>query len=343
MLDPAQLFRFETDGSFRDQRASTLIVSTGSFIDAGSAQRLMTAHILGTLEHSVLATFDVDQLIDYRGRRPLMTFDRDRYSEYADPSLILYRVVDAEGTPFLLLHGQEPDYQWERFVEAVRGLCRLLGVTLMVSANGIPMAVPHTRPVGMTRYASNPRFLTDNEPLFGQVQVPASVESLLHVRLAESGIETAGFAIHVPHYLTQMDYGDAAMAALEAITGLTGLAIPTQELAAIAGLHRAEIARQVSENEEVGEVIHGLEQQYDAFDEGRRRRSLLAAEMNSLPSADEIGAELEQFLRSTEDDDADENQSKNDSSSPGTPGADESRTRDDGNGSDDDTPHTPEA
>lgn len=301
MLDPTQLFRFETDTPERELRASTLIVSTGSFIDAGNAQRLMTQHILGTLEHTVVASFDLDQLLDYRGRRPLMTFDRDRYSEYEDPSLILYRVVDADGTPFLLLHGAEPDYQWERVVEAVRMLSQVLGVNLMTSVNGVPMAVPHTRPIGVTRFASNPRFLTDNEPLFGNIQVPSSLESLMHVRLAESGIDTAGFAVHVPHYLTQVDYGDAAMAGLEAICGLTGLAIPTAELAAIAGLHRADIANQVAENDEVTEVVRGLESQYDNFAEGRRRRSLLAREMSSLPSADEIGAELEQFLRTNPD------------------------------------------
>lgn len=301
MLDPAQLFRLETDTSSRDMRASTMIVALGGFIDAGFAQKLMAQHILGTLEHSVVASFDLDQLLDYRGRRPAMTFDRDRFSEYDDPSLVLYRVIDAEGTPFLLLSGPEPDYQWERVAEATRMLANMFGVTLMVSAHGIPMAVPHTRPVGFTRYASDQRYLTENEPLFGNVQVPGSAEGLLHLRLAEAGIDTAGFAVHVPHYLVQVEYGDAALAALECVTGLTGLEIPVRELAAIAGLHRADIAKQVGENEEVTEVVQGLEQQYDAFTEGRRRRSLLAAEMNELPSADEIGAELEQFLRSGDD------------------------------------------
>ena len=38
MLDPAQLFRLETDTPLADLRADTLIVSLGGFIDAGSAQ-----------------------------------------------------------------------------------------------------------------------------------------------------------------------------------------------------------------------------------------------------------------------------------------------------------------
>jgi hypothetical protein len=304
--DPRELYQLETDTHASALGAHTMVVSLGGLIDAGNTQQLLTAHLLGTLEHTVVASFDVDQLLDYRGRRPVMTFDRDRFTEYADPSLLLYRMTDAEGTPFYLLAGPEPDYQWERMIEAIRQLIRRLGVQLVVSAQGIPMGVPHTRPVGMTRFASKPSLIPDNEALFGSVQVPSSLDSLMHLRLGESGVDTVGFAIHVPHYLAQMDFGDAAVEALNAITGLTGLDIPVQELAALAGLHRAEIGRQVDENEEVGDVVHGLEEQYDAFTEGLKRQNLLATEMAELPSADEIGAELEKFLREEEPDDADD-------------------------------------
>ena len=153
MQDPAELYSFETDTDPRELRASVLLVSLGGFVDAGHTQRLMTEHVLATLEHTVVASFDVDQLVDYRGRRPAMTFDRDRWSSYSDPSLVLYRVIDRDGEPFLVLDGLEPDYQWERVVEAVRQLVQAFGVTLTVSVHGIPMAVPHTRPIGQSAHA----------------------------------------------------------------------------------------------------------------------------------------------------------------------------------------------
>ena len=297
MQDPQELYRFETDTHSSELGADLMVVALGGLIDAGNTQKQLVSHLLGTLEHTVVASFDLDQLLDYRGRRPMMTFDRDHFSDYDHPALTLFRMEADEGTPFLLLAGPEPDYQWERVIEAVRKLVRRLGVQLVVSAHGIPMAVPHTRPVGMTRYASDQRFMPDNNPVFGMVQVPSSIDALLHLRLAESGIDTAGFAIHVPHYLTQTEFGDAAVTALEAVCGLTGLSIPVQELSAVAGLHRSEIGKQVQDNPEVVEVVHGLEQQYDAFQEGLNRQNLLANEMSELPSAEEIGAELEEFLR----------------------------------------------
>jgi len=60
----------------------------------------------------VIARFDVDDLIDYRARRPPMTFDTDHWQDYAAPELAVHLVHDAAGTPFLLLTGPEPDRRW---------------------------------------------------------------------------------------------------------------------------------------------------------------------------------------------------------------------------------------
>ncbi len=299
MRDPQELYQFETDADAGSDRLGghTMLVSLGGLIDAGHTQKLLTAHLLSTLEHTVVASFDVDSLLDYRSRRPLMTFDRDHFSGYDDPSMLLYHMVDAEGSPFYLLSGPEPDFQWERVIAAIESLIRRLGVRLVVSATGIPMAVPHTRPVGMTRYAGDTTLIPENNPVFGLVQVPSSLETLLHLRLTEAGIDTVGFALHVPHYLTQGEFGDAAVAALQAVRGVTGLDIPDDELVKMAGGNRAEIEQQVAESGEATQVVHGLEEQYDAFQEGLRRQNLLKTEMAQLPSADEIGAEFEQFLR----------------------------------------------
>jgi hypothetical protein len=299
--DPSELYSFETDTPLGDLRASVLLVSLGGFVDAGQTQRLLTDHVLATLPHTVVATFDVDQLMDYRGRRPAMTFDSDRWSSYADPSLVLYRVIDADGEPFLVLYGPEPDYQWERVIEAIQLLNRMLGVTLTVSIHGIPMAVPHTRPIGRTAHATSPTLIGEHESLFGTVQVPGSITALLEMRLGESGHDALGFAIHVPHYLAQAQFADAAVLGLDSFVATTGLNIPAEDLVATAGLNRAEILQEIAGSEEVTQVVEALERQYDAYIEGREKPGLLATDIRDLPTADEIGAEFEEFLRAQTD------------------------------------------
>ena len=44
--------------------------------------------------------------------------------------------------------------QWERFVAAVRRWSSGSSVRLTVGLNAIPMAVPHTRPIGVTAHAT---------------------------------------------------------------------------------------------------------------------------------------------------------------------------------------------
>ncbi|GAB3446331.1 PAC2 family protein [Phycicoccus ginsengisoli] len=297
MQNPSELFHFETDTDPQDVRASVLVLALGGFMDAGHTQRLLTEHLLATGGSTVVASFDVDQLLDYRSRRPMMVFDTNRWVSYEDPCLALHRLADRDGTPFLLLTGPEPDFQWERMADAIRQLVVLLGVDLVVSAHGIPMAVPHTRPIGMTSHATDPRLIPLQENPFGRVQVPGSLSSLVELRLGESGHDAIGFAVHVPHYLAQAEFADGAVTALNAIIAATGLNLPVDDLVAQAGLNRAEIAREVEGSEEVAQVIAALERQYDTFLEGRQKPSLLATDVSELPSADEIGAEFEQFLR----------------------------------------------
>jgi hypothetical protein len=299
--DASELYSFETDTPLGELSASVMLVSLGGFVDAGQTQRMLTDHVLATLPHTVVASFDVDQLMDYRGRRPPMTFDRDRWSSYADPTLLLYRVTDAEGVPFFVLSGPEPDYQWERVIEGVHKLNRMLGVTLTVSIHGIPMAVPHTRPIGRTAHATSPALIGEHETLFGTVQVPGSITALLELRLGESGHDALGFAIHVPHYLAQAQFADAAVVGLEAFVATTGLSIPAEDLVATAGLNRAEILQEIAGSEEVTQVVEALERQYDAYLEGRDKPGLLATDVRDLPTADEIGAEFEEFLRAQTD------------------------------------------
>ena len=309
MLNPSELYRYESDGGALARQSGSpggvLIVSLGGFIDAGHTQRLLTEHLLASGEATVVASFDVDQLIDYRGRRPAMVFDANRWASYDDPALLLYRLADRDGTPYYLLAGSEPDYQWERVIEAIREIIVDLAITLTVTAHGIPMAVPHTRPLGMSRHATNPRLLGEDNPLFGRVQVPASLSALLELRLGESDHDAIGFAIHVPHYLSQAEFPDSAVAALNAIVDHTGLNLPNDALVAAAGINRAEIAREVDGSEEVAQVVNALEQQYDQFVEGMQRPSLLATGVSEIPSAEEIGAEFEEFLRTVSDDDPD--------------------------------------
>ncbi|GAA3618123.1 PAC2 family protein [Marihabitans asiaticum] len=304
MTDPMDLYRFEVDVEPAALTPGPMIVAFDGFIDAGGAQKILVEHLLSGEDARVVASFDLDSLIDYRGRRPALVFEATRYTSYEDPALLLYLLTDREGEPYYLLTGPEPDYRWEAVIMAVTDLMRRLGLTLVVQAHGIPMAVPHTRPIGMTAHATDERLIGDRKPVFGTVQVPAGLTSLLELRLGEAGFDAVGFSIHVPHYLAGAAFHDGAIAALNAIVDATGLNLPNDALVQAAGENRRAIEKEVAENAEVGEAVQALEQQYDVHLRGLERPSLLASESDDIPTADEIGAEFEDFLRTVDDEDA---------------------------------------
>jgi hypothetical protein len=163
MLDPTELYQVEdnvnealrpTGEPTNTDEPRVLLHHLSGYIDAGHAGRLAVDHLLSALPNTLVATFDVDQLLDYRSRRPTMTFDGDHWAEYDEPVLGIYAMRDLTGTPFLLLTGPEPDTQWERFASAVGELVERLDVDLTVGMAAIPMAVPHTRPAGVTAHGT---------------------------------------------------------------------------------------------------------------------------------------------------------------------------------------------
>jgi hypothetical protein len=293
VLDPNELYELADDLPALD--GPVLVQALTGFVDAGSAIQLFRENVLEHLENRIVATFDLDQLLDYRSRRPPMIFVEDHWESYDRPTLALHLVRDQLGADFLLLAGPEPDLQWERFIAAVTGLIERFGVRLTLGLNAIPMAVPHTRPVSVTAHATDQSLLGEHESWLQRVQVPASVGNLLEFRLGETGHPAMGYAAHVPHYLAQTTYPAATELLIDSVSKSTGLALPTGELREAAKLVRADVDKQISEDEQATRLVTSLEAQYDAFLRGRAN-NLLADDSTPLPTAEELGAELERFL-----------------------------------------------
>jgi len=277
-----------------------MLTALEGFLDAGSASSIAVSHLLESAAGRVVASFEVDEFYDYRARRPPMSFVKDHYSDYDAPRLVVRLMHDDQRAPYLLLTGPEPDVRWEAFAEAVRAVVEQFEVRLTVSMGSVPMAAPHTRPVQVTNHATAKRLLITENVWQGEIRIPSSAQSLLELRLGEWGHDATGFVAHIPHYVAQFGYPEAASAMLRQVGAVTGLQWDTAALDA-AGLERqAEIAAQVADSDEVRAVVSGLEQQYDAFHSAGQ--NLLHSEdgelpaSGDLPTGEELGAQFEQFL-----------------------------------------------
>lgn len=288
MMDPRLLYTAQEDvlAGLSGHRP-VLVHQLDGFVDAGQAGRILTANLLERLDSELVAEFDHDQLHDYRSRRPAMIFDTNQWKTYADLQLRMHKMTDERGEVFLLLSGPEPDVQWERLAAAVIGLIERLDVRLTVTLHGIPMAVPHTRAITATAHATSPELVQGYRSWIDRVEVPASFAGLLEYRLGQRDRKAMGFAAHVPHYLAQTAFPEAALALTRLLNAATGLAVPLKSLEEASTTNRSDIDAEMAQSAEVQELVATLEEQYDA----------IAADASlQVPSADEIGAEFERFL-----------------------------------------------
>ncbi len=302
MLDPTSLY-LSNPALLEDARVRglPLIVALSGYAEAGHVAVQIEHAITDALPHEVVARFDLDQLYDYRARRPHVRFAEDHFEDFQDPELSLRLVTDGLGRSFALLTGPEPDLQWNRFTEAVVGLARRMDVSLVAIVSGIPMPVPHTRPFIVSVHGNRADLLPAEHAWKPVVEMSSSAAQLLEIRLGEAGIDNIGFTVHVPQYLAEAHLPHAAVAALEHISAVTSLTLPSDELREAAREIERQIDQQVGASPEVQAVVAGLEQRYDDVVDASAPRSLLVGDESELPDADEIGAAAEAFLAARED------------------------------------------
>ncbi len=297
-IRPEDLFEVVADAP-GDGARPVLVHTLQGFIDAGNGGQVLAQHLIDTLQGSVVATFDVDLLMDYRSRRPAMVFEDQAFTSYEEPRLELHRLADATGEPFLLLSGPEPDLLWLRFIDAVDLLIDRFGVRLTVGLTAIPWATPHTRPLGVIAHSSDPALVQGYQAFGAAVRVPGHLDVLLEYRLGRRGRAAMGFAGQVPHYLTQVEYPDAAARLLDSLSGASGLTLPTGPLLEAGQVVRSAVDEQISGSPETLAIVHALEEQYDAV--------LLAGMAGSDDDAgavtsagEDLAAQFERFLAERE-------------------------------------------
>ena len=206
-------------------------------------------------------------------------------------------VWDEARQPFLYLHGYEPDFKWEAFAEAMAFIIDFYAVSDFTWVHAIPFPIPHTRSVGVTVSGNRKDLIEQTSEWRPQTQVPGNVLHLLEYRFAADEIPTAGYVLLVPHYLSESEYPQAAVTAFEQVTMATGLVFPTDDLRDENAKFLGKLNAQVQENEELANMISNLEQGYLNEKTGPNQAPIRKP-TNKVPNADEIAAELEDYLAS---------------------------------------------
>jgi hypothetical protein len=270
-----------------------LVVVLEGWIDAGYAATTAAQTLLAGLDSYPVASFDTDALLDHRARRPIMHLVDGVNTGLSWPSLELRAGVDAAGNDVLLLLGAEPDHAWRAFTESALELAQGFGTRLVVGLGAYPATVPHTRPATLSVTAATPDLAASSGLLRGTLDVPAGVQAVIERRCDELGIPALGLWAQVPHYVSgdPQPYPAGSLALLRQLERSAGLTLPMGTLVADAEETRQRLDAAVQGNSEHLAMLRALEARHD---------EMVAAAPSAeaeIPSADELAAEVEQFLR----------------------------------------------
>ena len=284
-----------------------MIGSITGFTDAGQVIDQMTSNILNKLDAELVIEFDNDEFLDYRARRPMMFFEKDHLSSYEPPLLGIYLVRDEAGIPFLFLHGYEPDFRWEAFANAMEELVEIYAVSEFTWVHSIPFPVPHTRPVGITVSGNRKDLIERFSEWRPETQVPGNIVHLLEYRLNQIGLPVVGFVLLVPHYLNDSDYPAAAVTGFEMLTAATSLVFPTDQLREEGVRFQERLAKKVEENPELEKLVANLEQGYKS-ERATSFGAQIVTPKQEEPNAEDIAAELEDYLANRQRNNPDDTQ-----------------------------------
>ena len=175
-----------------------LVVHLHGWTDAGLAGQTAAVFLRSRWNATPLATFDADELIDFRARRPVVRLASGHIEEVTWSPTELLQATPGGDRDALLLTGPEPDFRWGAFCDEVIEACRRLEVVEVFGLGAFPAPALHTDPVAVVGTSADSDLAERLETVPVIVELSAGIQTVLEERLHRAGIPATGLWARVP-------------------------------------------------------------------------------------------------------------------------------------------------
>jgi proteasome assembly chaperone (PAC2) family protein len=268
-----------------------MVCSFSGWNDAGDAASSATAFLCQALGAERFAQLDTEEFYDYQANRPHVQIDETQARVISWPSVEIFE-ARAPRAPrdLVIVQGVEPSMRWRSFSALIVDLAEALDVQLVVTLGGLLADVPHSQPVAMTGFASDPALLERLGLTASSYEGPTGIVGVLHASCAQAGLPSASVWASVPHYVAAAASPKAALALLRKLELLVGVSVDVTELEQASTEYEHQVGLAVQSDPDIQAFVERLERRV-AEDEKA------AISPQDLPSGDLLAREFQRFLR----------------------------------------------
>jgi predicted ATP-grasp superfamily ATP-dependent carboligase len=259
--------------------------------DAGDAATTAVRHLRDRLGARPFADIDPEEFFDFTSTRPVVEIT-DGHTRRINWPLTELAAVDTVGLgvgDIITIVGIEPQLRWRTFSSAVVELARQTNARLVLTMGALLAEVAHTRPTTVFGTSYDDRTALDLGLEPSNYEGPTGIVGVLHAACIDAGIPSASLWASVPSYVPGATSPKAALALVQRVTEVLGIAVPTTDLEIAAAAYERQVTRLVSEDDETVAYVEQLESHYDDEDDDDELDPEVLVE------------EVEQFLRNQSD------------------------------------------
>jgi predicted ATP-grasp superfamily ATP-dependent carboligase len=270
-------------------RAPAMVCAFRGWNDAGDAASSAVSFLASALEARRFARIDSEEFYDFQANRPCVQLDEGNKREIVWPTVEVFE-APAPRAPrdLVLVQGIEPSMRWRAFSSHLVDLAEALGVQVVVSLGALLGDVPHTRPVTMTGYASDPSLVARLGMMSSSYEGPTGIVGVLQHACADAGLPSASLWAAVPHYVAAAANPKAALALVRRLEGLIGVSVDVSELESAAADYERQVGLAVQSDPDIQAFVERLEQAAESEEESSQQE---------VPSGDMLAREFQRFLR----------------------------------------------
>jgi proteasome assembly chaperone (PAC2) family protein len=193
--------------------------------DAGDAASTAAAFMCESLAARRFAQVDTEEFYDFQANRPRILVGEDNERELEWPCVEMFEaVIPRAPRDLVFVHGVEPSLRWRAFSLLIVELAEALGVQMVITLGSLLADVPHTRPVAMTGFASDPKLMERmNAQHPGSYEGPTGIVGVLHTISSEAGLPSMSLWASIPHYVAAAPSPKATLALVRRLRTRAGL------------------------------------------------------------------------------------------------------------------------